>query len=259
MVSEDASRQADFLVLHSIEGRPYNMIKVVDLFQQMFLADDCRIEWAGGKGGKLVRCSKAVLGKIISDASDSSIELFGGENIFGYDGPRDGWRLMSAFFPKKNLILVGRAASAAGEGLDVEWVHGTVAKLEAIVNVQYGYAYSSSIPHGVGYAIGVFCADKYHDILDFDESDRIGNWARACDNSTDGPYLRDLFQINIFSKSKLNATNILEFAQTSWTKMSLGDLILVEIPPAARSHSYSMLVERNLIISAHQSGCYSQE
>ena len=254
-----SNRQADFVVLHFAERRRPGASEIFEVFREIFLAENCCIERIGGKSGKIVKYSDATAKRLIADASDSSIEMFGGENTFKYSDLPSSWKLMLTFFPKRNLIVVGKAAPALGGSLDEKWVFYIIAKVELMVAVNYGYAYSTSIPYGVGYAIGFYREDEYHDIVDFDESDRISRWKNAVESQRCGPYLREIFQLNVFDDEKISATNIKSAVDSSWEFKSIGRLRILQIPENDMFSSRSRLMELNMLISEHPDGRYSQE
>ena len=163
--------QAHFIVLHGKNNPNISHERLVDILKGIFLIEKLDISRYGNARGKIVKFSDKNFLKYLQENPSNSIELYAGTNAYNYeDVPANNWGLMTAYFPQEHTLVVAKAIDSkiTKDG----WCQKIISRPELLALFDYGYAYSTSIPYGLGFAIGLYAEDEYHDILDFDNMER---------------------------------------------------------------------------------------
>jgi hypothetical protein len=182
-------RKANFLVLHEFEL--LETINIMNFLKELLIIDGENFNGFAGAAGKI----KFNIPKNINFQSNFS--LYYGSGVEYKSNPSENWKSIVTYNNNEKSLCLGFQT----EFDDIaEWSKGVLRKIiQSSGLLYYGYGYHETIPFGQGYAVGVYCEDENHDIIDFDSSELVSNWLKYTLHNEKIKKPRDIFKFNIFS------------------------------------------------------------
>ncbi|MGK5006180.1 hypothetical protein [Janthinobacterium sp. LB2P70] len=160
-----------------------------------------RVERYSSKSGKVVKFSQKNYEKTLNAPDAESIELFSPRIVPSDEADEiTNCDALAVYAPKFSLLLAMRASK-----LTLQQLFDGAASIPGLLeHCDYVYGYSETLGYGSGYARGYRQIDAAHP-LTFGRCDPGNNWGAIKRKGLQYEHIRDVYPINTFSQSRLDA------------------------------------------------------
>ncbi|MCP1107747.1 hypothetical protein M6G53_20460 [Serratia nevei] len=163
---------------------------------------DRRIDRFGNKRGGIVGFSEKNFSKLLDDVEVSSIGLFS-EKILPVEDCEE--EFMNCDFAISYSLDLGLLLSASDEVASIQKLLEISFECDALLDgIEYIYGYRETQRFGTGFPSGTHVIDDEHPFL-WAGGRQLENWARIVRASKEDGFIRDVFDVNLFSDRKISS------------------------------------------------------
>lgn len=189
-----------FLVAHSVSDVKTNLLSVYPDVKR-WISERGDVERSGGSGGKVVKFNEKKYLQDLSLGKLEAIELYSERK----------WRkgevseVLNSDFSVVFSNGTGLMLSANKEKIRLSDLLDSFLMMGHVVEAyDYAYAYVETHAYGTGYARGIYMPDEIHPLM-WGRRSEAGAWMKKQWSNDTGSYIRDIYQLNMYSSRKIEA------------------------------------------------------
>ena len=191
-----------FIVGHCATDTEFDIEKIVLEVSELFEKMGTKIHRYNSARGKVVKFSQSDMNKRIASNSLNSVSLYSEyRGLPSEFDENENWKAYVAFSKSERDFAL--AYTLNDISLKSLFKHmNTFFPTTKLFDYIYGYEETQH--YGLGYALDYYSEDDQHELLS-PLSNMIENWETIRRQKLECNYLRDVFEINVFSKNRLRS------------------------------------------------------
>lgn len=191
----------NFLAGEAVTGADHDLIEISSSLRGVFANLERNVDRFGNSRGKVVKYSEKNLHKSLLHPENGGVELFS-QPVLAKDECEEVFNCeLAALFSRDR----GLAITASSNIFSIEdLLTASSACCGFLDRFDYLYGYRETQAFGTGFARGYHLVDQEHPLL-WPGKKQIGNWASIVRTSRHLDFIRDVFDVNLFSPSRLES------------------------------------------------------